>query len=230
MRCSRFPTPSTSHRFAFLRDESVLRDFRLESGIPEDRRLILYSGRLERVKRVDLLINAFVDLAAEMPAWDLVLAGSGSLEDDLRSLVPADLESRVHWLGWCDQDRLKVVYHASEILVLPSEYEPWAVVINEAIAAGLIPVASDAVGAAADLIEDGVSGYVFASGDLTDLKRAILSGRRRGRHRPGQRCRALRTCSGGTATPRRALHAPSSRSDTRSLDNSHLVHSTVSPL
>ena len=54
-------------------------------------------------------------------------------------------------------------------LALPSDVEPWAVVINEAAAAGLASIASDVVGAAAELVRDGVNGRVFPAGDRSAL-------------------------------------------------------------
>ncbi len=65
------------------------------------------------------------------------------------------------------------VYRAGDALCLPSEYEPWALVINEAVAAGLAVVASDVVGAAAELVRDGVNGKIFKSKDLADLTSAL---------------------------------------------------------
>jgi glycosyltransferase involved in cell wall biosynthesis len=60
------------------------------------------------------------------------------------------------------------------VLVLPSDFEPWAVVVQEAMAAGLVVVASDSVGSAHELIADGRSGRIFPTGDLGALQRALL--------------------------------------------------------
>jgi glycosyltransferase involved in cell wall biosynthesis len=58
-------------------------------------------------------------------------------------------------------------------LVLPSDYEPWALVIIEAAAAGLAILRSDVVGAAAELVRDGRNGRVFPPGDLDALVSAM---------------------------------------------------------
>ena len=60
-------------------------------------------------------------------------------------------------------------YAVADVLVLPSEREPWGLVINEAMNAGTAVIVSDQVGAAADLVEDGVNGYVVPVGDVEML-------------------------------------------------------------
>ena len=79
------------------------------------------------------------------------------------------------WLGFIDdQDAVSAVYRNCDVLALPSDYEPWALVINEAAAAGLAIVASDAVGAAAELVRDGVNGGIFPSGSLQALTERLM--------------------------------------------------------
>jgi glycosyltransferase involved in cell wall biosynthesis len=84
------------------------------------------------------------------------------------------LRSRVTWTGFLgDQRDVSALYRASDVLVLPSDYEPWAVVINEAAAAGLAIVCTDVVGAAAELVRDGVNGRLFPPGHLDRLVTAL---------------------------------------------------------
>jgi glycosyltransferase involved in cell wall biosynthesis len=60
-------------------------------------------------------------------------------------------------------------------MVLPSDFEPWAVVVNEAMAAGLVVVASDVVGAAAEMVQDGCSGRLFPTGNLDALTDVLMN-------------------------------------------------------
>jgi glycosyltransferase involved in cell wall biosynthesis len=60
------------------------------------------------------------------------------------------------------------------VLVLPSDLEPWGVVIQEAMAAGLVIVASHLVGAAHEMVQDKLSGRIFLAGNLEQLTHAIL--------------------------------------------------------
>jgi len=154
-------------------DEARLQRFRQKFGLSTDRKYLLYSGRLAAVKRVDLLIDAFAAIAGERPNWDLLIAGDGPRGDELRRRVLEPLRPRVTWTGFLEQEELKSAYHASDVLVLPSDFEPWAVVVQEAMAAGLVVVASHVVGAAHELIEDKCSGRIFAAGELVELAQAI---------------------------------------------------------
>jgi glycosyltransferase involved in cell wall biosynthesis len=58
--------------------------------------------------------------------------------------------------------------------VLPSDFEPWALVVNEAAAAGLAILATDRVGAAAELVRNGVNGFIFPAGDVQKLTERLL--------------------------------------------------------
>jgi glycosyltransferase involved in cell wall biosynthesis len=59
------------------------------------------------------------------------------------------------------------------VLALPSDYEPWALVINEAAAAGLPSVSSDVVGATAELVRNGVNGRLFPVGSRRGAERCL---------------------------------------------------------
>jgi glycosyltransferase involved in cell wall biosynthesis len=154
-------------------DLDGLQRFRQRYGLSEHRRIILYSGRLAPVKRVDLLIQATIQIAAERPEWDLVIAGDGPLAPSLRKLAEP-LGARVHWTGFLEQEELKFAYQASDVLALISDREPWAVVVQEAMAAGLAIVATDVVGAAHELVTDGVAGRIVPAGCVSALRAALL--------------------------------------------------------
>jgi glycosyltransferase involved in cell wall biosynthesis len=144
-------------------------------GFRPTRRRIVFSARMIEVKRPDLALQAFAAIADERPDWDLVLVGDGSLRPALEASVPASLRSRVMWTGFLGlQEEVSAIYRLSDVLLLPSNFEPWAVVVNEAAAAGLAIVSSDVVGASAELVEDGVNGRIFPSGDLRALADALL--------------------------------------------------------
>ena len=146
--------------------ESVAEKF----GLGEQRRRIVFTGRLVDVKRPDLIVDAFAAIAEQRPLWDLVIVGSGVKEQELKQRVPQSLKSRVIFTGFIgEQASVSAIYRASDVLVLPSDYEPWALVVNEAVAAGMAVVCSDVVGAGAELVKDGVNGFTFPAGDLRAL-------------------------------------------------------------
>lgn len=143
-------------------------------GLADGRRRIVFMGRLAPVKRVDLLIDAFTALADERPEWDVVIVGSGPLEAELKARVPEALRDRFIWTGFIDeQRRVAAIYKACDVLCLPSTYEPWALVINEAAACGLAMVSSDVVGAAVELVRDDQNGYCFKTGEVGALTEAL---------------------------------------------------------
>ena len=151
--------------------EAAKRRFGLKGG----RRRIVYSGRLSVEKRVDLLIDAFARVAPQRPQWDLVIVGGGPLEANLKCRASETVKSRITWTGFLnDQAAISAIYRASDVLVLPSDFEPWAVVINEAVAARMAVVASDVVGAAAELVRDRENGRIFSAGDVNALADCLL--------------------------------------------------------
>jgi glycosyltransferase involved in cell wall biosynthesis len=151
------------------RDEAAAR-----FGLRPGRRRFIFSGRLVPAKRADLAVGAFVRIAPERPEWDLVMVGAGPEAERLRAMVPPEVRQRVVWTGFVDdQDLISAIYAGGDALVLPSDYEPWALVINEAAAAGLAILSSDVVGAAAELVRDGRNGRVFPPGDLDALVSAM---------------------------------------------------------
>ncbi len=154
-------------------DPERLQRFRRKFQMRDDRKYFVYSGRLTHVKRVDLLIDAFARIAAERPYWDVLIVGDGPLREELMHRVPIGLRSRFVWTGFLDNNEPALAYHAGDVLVLPSEREPWAVVIQEAMAAGRTVVASDIVAAAREIVVDGFSGRIFASGDVDSLVEAL---------------------------------------------------------
>ena len=137
---------------------------RERAGAGQSELLVLYVGRLEREKGVEVLVNAW-RRAALGPRARLVLAGAG------RAASTAAAAPATSLLGHVDEKDLPALYAAADALVLPSIRtatftEPWGLVVNEAMLQSTPPIVSDAVGAAAGgLVRDGRNGLVFPAGD-----------------------------------------------------------------
>ena len=145
----------------------AMRQVRDEYGFDPERRRILYCGRMMQVKRLDLTMGAFTALADERPEWDLVMMGDGPLREPTAASVPLRLRERVKWLGLVhDTAKLASVFAQCDVLVLPSDKEPWGMVVIEAAAAGLALVMTDIVGASPELVSRGENGRVFPRRDL----------------------------------------------------------------
>jgi glycosyltransferase involved in cell wall biosynthesis len=129
-----------------------------------DEPTFLYAGRLDAEKGVDVLVRAF-----ERVPGRLVLVGTGTDEARVRTLAG----ERVELAGPRDRDELVRFYADADVFVLPSRSEPWGMVLNEAAEAGLPLVATEEVGAAHDLIEEGVNGFRVPAGDERALADAL---------------------------------------------------------
>jgi glycosyltransferase involved in cell wall biosynthesis len=155
-------------------DPVGLEGFRRKYGLSHDLHYVMYSGLLLPWKRVDLLIDAFAVFAAQRPNWDLMIVGDGALAEELRRRVPEAIRSRVVWTGFLDGEEPVLAYHAADVLVVSSDREQWSVVVQEAMAAGLVVVSTDTTGAAYELVEDGKSGKLFSAGDEHALEQALV--------------------------------------------------------
>lgn len=140
-------------------------------GDPE----VLFIGQFEDRKGVFDLLDAFGSLPGE--SLKLSLVGNGTLEEAIRERAAAD--PRVRIIGFVPQEELPERLARVRCLVLPSvttdlDREPWGLVVNEAMHAGIPVIATDTVGAAAgELVLDGRNGYVVPERDPAALANAI---------------------------------------------------------
>ncbi len=143
-------------------------------GLPAGERPVLMScGYLIERKRIDLTIDAVATLPATRRP-DLLVMGTGPLQDALAARARAQ-GVIAHFPGFRQGDALADHYFAADALVLSSNDDPWGLVVNEAMDAGLPVLVSDACGAAEDLVRDGVNGHVFPSGDTAALSGCIAA-------------------------------------------------------
>jgi glycosyltransferase involved in cell wall biosynthesis len=139
---------------------------------------VLAVGRLVPDKNFGGLIEAF----AELPPGDaeLHVVGTGPLEGELRDLA-ARLGVAARFSGYVAPDALPDVYAAADVFVLPSVYEPFGVVVREAVAAGLPIVCSRTSGAAGDIAVQDRNALLAGPGELAGaLARIVRDGELRG--------------------------------------------------
>lgn len=135
--------------------------------------MVLYVGRLVKFKNVDLLVRAFASLERMLPASTLVIIGSGPEETRLKSEAAVASPSIIRFEGFVQPDELIAYYSAADVFVLPSQIEPWGVVVLEALACGTPVVVSSSVGCARDVIREGENGMIVSPGDEPALTRAL---------------------------------------------------------
>jgi glycosyltransferase involved in cell wall biosynthesis len=150
-------------------------------NIPSHAPIALYCAKLQPWKRPGDLLEAFSH--ANVPQSYLIFTGDGPLRCELEQRATAlGIADRVRFLGFVNQSGLPAVYVASDLLILPSDYEPFGLVVNEAMICGCPAVVSDRVGAKYDLVQEGETGCVFPCGNvdaLASILRSLLTDRPR---------------------------------------------------
>jgi len=144
---------------------------RKEYGVTENK-IVLYVGRMIAKKGVDVLLQAYAQIQHQgHEDVGLVLIGDGPLQ---KKLSARSNDDGIYWLGYQPAENIPEWYGLSDLFVCPSYGDQWAVVINEAMACGLPVVASETVGAAADLIKEGVNGVTVSPGNSDALAARIV--------------------------------------------------------
>ncbi len=124
----------------------------------EGRRFLLFLGRIHRKKGCDMLIDAFVKVAASDPELELVMAGPDQQRwsEELRGTCErAGVAERVHWPGMLKGDVKWGAFFASEAFVLPSHQENFGIAVAEALGCGRPVLLADKVNIAAEIAADG---------------------------------------------------------------------------
>jgi D-inositol-3-phosphate glycosyltransferase len=153
--------------------------------------MLLFVGRIEPLKGLDVLIDALALMRKRgvlecYPLCLAVIGGEPDASPETMSIEMArvqalcrqyDLEDKVVFLGKRSQDTLPYYYSAAEAVVMPSHYESFGMVALEAMACGT-PVVASQVGGLAFLVQDGVTGFTVPSGDpqaLADRLTMLIS-------------------------------------------------------
>ena len=135
----------------------------------------LYVGRMAPEKNLDTLIEGFAAYRKIGGAWSLMLVGDGPLSAKLREkAVRLGCSDSVWFAGHKNAAELVPYYAHAGCFVLPSIREPWGLVVNEAMAAGLPVIVSSRCGCADDLVEDDANGFLVNPEDISALG-ALLS-------------------------------------------------------
>jgi glycosyltransferase involved in cell wall biosynthesis len=137
-------------------------------GAHVDTCVILFCAKLQPWKRPLDLLQAFA--TAKLSNALLVYAGDGPQRQQLETEASQlGVRDSVRFLGFQNQSQLPATYSAANLLVLPSEYEPFAVVVNEASCCGCPVVVSDRVGAARDLVLPVAPELIYPCGNVSAL-------------------------------------------------------------
>lgn len=136
---------------------------RAELGLAAEAPVLIWVGRLEKLKGVDILIEALAQL--EDPAVTLLIIGGDEHAEGLKAELEAQarvagVAANVRFEGAVPHDRLPIYYNAADVCVVPSYYESFGLVAVEAMACG-VPVVASRVGGLISTVTDGVTGYLI---------------------------------------------------------------------
>lgn len=150
--------------------------FRKKFGIDENKRIILYLGRLNKIKGIDVLISAFASIVKKIDNVVLIIAGpdDGYLLEIENLVRLLKLKDNVLIVGPLYGMAKLAAYVDADIYVLPSTYETFPVTILEAYACSK-PVIASMVGNLNDLVLDGVTGLLVEPRSVNKLSNSILS-------------------------------------------------------
>lgn len=139
--------------------------FARPAAAPPREKIVLCVARFAPVKNLLGLIEAF--LASELAVdWHLRLVGDGPQREELEAI--AARHPNISLSQWLTYAELPGCYHAASLLVLPSTFEPWGLVVNEGAAAGLPLIVSEETGAVTDLVTPD-NGATFPATDTDRL-------------------------------------------------------------
>lgn len=141
----------------------------LRRGVPA----VLYASKFMKRKHPDAVIEAVRRLRAEGLEVDALMVGSGDTEAALKSQAAKVPGHPIAFPGFINQQELPRLFGACDIFALPSEAEPWGLIINEAMCGGMPILASEEIGSVADLVGDGDNGLLYPAGDTAMLTAAL---------------------------------------------------------
>lgn len=146
----------------------IIESYKKKFGL-EGEKVMLYVGRLVHVKGLDLLLDAFSKTSLD---YKLVIVGEGARENDLKMQVETlGIGERVVFAGGYSGANLYAWYDIANFFILPSRYEPFGAVVNEALIYGCPVVASKHMGAVDFINED--NGVLFDPNDKNEFIRTL---------------------------------------------------------
>jgi 1,2-diacylglycerol 3-alpha-glucosyltransferase len=138
--------------------------FRRKYILPKDKKMLLYVGRLDREKDIDLILRGFSRVASNIDLH-LVIAGRGAEENRLKRLARSlELNERVTFIGLVPDEDLAGLYATADCFIIAGTVELQSIVTMEAMASGL-PVIGVRAMALPELVHPGINGCLFDPGD-----------------------------------------------------------------
>lgn len=154
---------------------TVPADFYKRFGIPEDKQIILYVGRLDAEKHVSILIKAAHEVLQDRDDVHVVIVGKGTDMENLQELTEhLELQDHVTFTGRVEDEDLPLFQRIGTVFVMPSPVELQCLAMLEGMASGS-PVVAVNVGALYELCQDGKNGYLYELDDFHQLAVKLAS-------------------------------------------------------
>lgn len=150
--------------------EASREKLRATLGLPADAVVLLYCGRLAKEKDVITLIRAAAMLHHDgATKLAVLIVGDGPMREELQIEAERTAPGLAYFTGFRNQTELPAIYQLADLFVLPSLFETWGLVVNEAMNAARPVILSDRVGCRLDLVREGENGSVFQAGNAEHL-------------------------------------------------------------
>ena len=141
--------------------------------LPKNQPCVLYVGRVDPEKSLEVLLQAFVALAKKLKRAHLIIVGDGTARPALEEMArAANLTQRVHFLGRVVGADLPELYRVASVFAISSKTETQSIVLMEAMASGL-PCVAVAAGALPELIQDNENGFLCPPDDIDAMSNAL---------------------------------------------------------
>lgn len=145
-----------------------------EYNIPKTKPIVLYVGRVDPEKSLDILMSAFIKAHEKVPDAHLVVVGDGTARPKLEAQIKkAGLDKNAHFLGRVIGDNLPQLYRTGTVFAITSKTETQSIVLMEAMASGLPCVAVDA-GAIHELVKTNKNGYLCKADDVNAVASSLV--------------------------------------------------------
>jgi len=160
-------------RFREIFENIGREEARVKLGLPKDGDVILYSGKYTAKKRPLDLLKAFSLLDKKKAI--LVMVGDGELRTEMEVFIERNsLKGKVVLTGFVNQSLIPYYYRAADVFVMCSGLgETWGLSVNEAMNFGSPVIVSDTCGCGYDLVEIGINGKIFETGNIEQLSTVI---------------------------------------------------------
>lgn len=174
-----FQTPYCVDNDFFLQQSSLWEKKRFETlcelSLPGQQPTILFSGKLIPRKSPLDLLSAYTAIHQKGYRANLILIGEGVLRDEIEQYIKDNRLENVRIVGFKNQTEISKYYSVGDLFVLPSIFDTWGLVVNEAMLFSMPAITTDKVGAGYDLVEDGRTGYRYPAGDVNALTQYLIT-------------------------------------------------------